>query len=78
MKYDTSKENLRKILHNFYKDYEEDLKNRKVTQRIPAKLALLMDDKQLKQIVTSKKIEYIMASTNNQELEDLQNRINKL
>lgn len=29
--YDTSKENLRKIIHNFFKDYKEDIKNRKIT-----------------------------------------------
>lgn len=76
--YDTSKENLSKLLHNFFKDYKEDLKNRKITQIIPAKLALLMNDKQLKQIITSKRIEYIITSANNKELKEIQNRINKL
>jgi len=76
--YDTSKENLSKLLHNFFKDYKEDLKNRKIKQTIPAKLALLMNDKQLKQIITSKRIEYIITSANNEELKEIQNRINKL
>lgn len=46
--------------------------------RIPAKLALLMSDKELKAIVSSKRIEYIIECYNNEELIKIRERVNGL
>lgn len=75
--YDASKENLHKLLQNFFKDYKKEY-NKPLIRKIPAKLALLMNDKELKAVVTSKKIDYHIECYSSQETIELRNRINKL
>lgn len=46
--------------------------------RIPVKAVLELSDKELKAIVSSKRIEYIITSGNNEDLKQIQERISKL
>lgn len=46
--------------------------------KIPAKAALDLSDKDLKAIVFSKRIQYVITSGNNEDLKQIQERITKL